>query len=61
MKIKNNRENFIEVKNITIQLTEETSLRMTVTNKNRLVITKVNDDDNSILVKPCVSNQLEIF
>jgi len=61
MQVKNNREKFVDVKRIEIKVDEETKFRVTVTNENRLIITKVNDDDNRINLHPVVSNQVEIF
>lgn len=61
MEVKNNREKFVDVKRIEIKIDEETKFRVTVTNENRLIITKVNDDDNRINLHPVVSNQVEIF
>lgn len=61
MQVKNNREQFVDVNNIEIKIDEETKYRVTVTNENRLIVTKVNDDDNRINLHPVVSNQVEIF
>lgn len=39
-----------------------TSFRIRLNNqRTRIVVTKVNDEDNSVLVCPLVSNQLELF
>jgi hypothetical protein len=61
MQVKNNREEFVEVKRIEVKIDEETKFRRTVTEENRMIVTKVNDDDNRINLHPVVSNQVEIF
>lgn len=61
MQVKNNREQFVEVDKVEIKINEETKFRIRVTNDNRLIITKVNDNDNRINLHPVVSNQVEVF
>ena len=60
MQVKNNREQFVDVRVVTIKIDEETEFRVRVDNQNHLIITKVNDDDSRINVHPLCSNQIEL-